>query len=105
MGPVDRSTEIGLRPKLRVVVEVRADALQALSFDDGLRLASIAEALELRIARRAQLNLADAGVVHVLEDGSKLALCDSRTHGIGLAANREAQRIGEDRSGLEDGQP
>src|SRR5689334_5150919 len=72
-----------------------AHTFQAVVLDDRLRLLPIREALEIGVAaRRAELDLPDARLVHAFEHGDELPLRDSCADGIGLTADRDAERIG-----------
>lgn len=74
--------------------EMRAHRFHAVVVENLARLLAVNQALELRIAGRAQLDLLDADSLHVLQQSGQVAALDAGEVRVGLAADRQAERIG-----------
>jgi len=77
----------------RIHLEVCADALHPIVVEDLSGLLSVSEVLVLVIRRVAQLDDLDAQRLHILQQAREIVVDDPLPMRIGLAADRQIQRI------------
>ena len=91
LGPVNR---LLLLVSEFIQVKVGARALQPVVFHDLPGLFGVREAGELLVPRRAQLQAPNSQGGHVLAQPRKVTILDPLPVGIGLAPDRQPERIG-----------